>query len=145
MVKLKYGKRKPYLIFNSDCDFFETYGFLCNHIKHKLSFQWEYNANSGAWGNEGRIHFYKTNIGSYAPKPIALSNRLTAGRGVNLIHRLNCNDFIKELVNNYGFAVNPNKPGNAVNRSPQGLIPPANPLAFVPNQYIADYNRGYNM
>ena len=145
MARLIYGARNPRLVFASDADFFETYGFLCNDNIHRLEFQWEYNANSGAWGNEGRIHFLQTNIGAaYNPMPIILQNRLTAGRG-NIANRLNCNDFITELVNSYGFQINPSKPGNLVTRSAQGLLPPLNPTIYVPQQYLNDYQRGYNM
>lgn len=145
MARLQYGTRHPYLTFSSDAEFFETLGFLCNTRKHGLSFKWEFNANSGAWGNEGRIHFLRIGFSDYNPKPIALQNRLTAGRGGNIVYRLNCNDFIKELVQFYGFIVNPHQPGNAITRSPQGLIPPSNPLTYVPSQYITDFNRGFNM
>ncbi len=145
MARLVYGRRAPYLRFANDQEFFEAYGFLCNNALHRLDFQWEYNAGSGAWGNEGRIHFKKTNNGTaYFPMPNALANRLTAGRG-NISNRLNCNDFIVELVHNYGFSINPNRPGNQNTRSAQGLIPPTNPTTYVPQQYLADYQRGYNM
>ena len=145
MVRLQYGKRNPRLVFNSESDFFEAYGFLCNAQKHGLEFQWEFNANSGAWGNEGRIHFLRVGFLDYSPKPVTFQNRLTAGRGGNIIFRLNCNDYITELVSNYGFNVNPRKPGNSITRSPQGLIPPTMPLQYVPSQYVADYNRGFNL
>lgn len=145
MARLIYGQRRPYLRFVNDQDFFESYGFLCNTHKHRLEFQWEYNEGSGAWGNEGRIHFLNCgNDQAYSPMPAALSRKLTKGRQGSIANRLNCNEFIKELVANYGFSVNPLKPGNAATRSAQGLIPPANPLRFVPPQYVADYNRGYN-
>ena len=145
MARLQYGKRRPYLIFSSDAEFFETYGFLCNSIKHRLEFQWEYNANCGAWGNEGRIHFLKITSTDYNPKTSPLQSRLTAGTGGNIDHRLNCNDFITELVSNYGFHTNPLKPGNTITRSPQGLIPPNNPLIYVPAHFVVDFNRGFNM
>lgn len=145
MARLVYGARAPYLAFANDADFFETYGFLCNNYRHRLEFQWEYNANSGAWGNEGRIHFLQTNLGTaYNPIPNTLQNRLTAGRG-NIANRLNCNDFISELVNFYGFRINPSRPGNPVTRTAQGLLPPLNPSIYVPQQYFNDYQRGYNM
>lgn len=146
MAKLIYGKRAPFLYFSSENEFYEAYGFLCNYTKHNLEFQWEYNANSGAWGNEGRILFYKVNsFSAYTPIPNALYNRLTAGRGGNPVYRINCNEFIKELVNNYGFTVNLSKPGNAVTRSPQGLLPPINSINYVSQAYLIDYQRGYNM
>lgn len=146
MARLTFGQRAPYLQFANDSEFFEAYGFLCNTSKHHLEFQWEFNANSGAWGNEGRIHFLKANGNlAYTPIPNSLNNRLTAGRWGNPVYRLNCNDYIKELVGYYGFTVNPMKPGNIITRTAQGLIPPANPMNYVPRAYIADYNRGYNM
>ena len=145
MAKLIYGNRHPYWNFANDAEFFKALGFLCNATKHNLQFQWEYNSNSGAWGNEGRIHFLECpNGNAYQPMPIVLTQRLTAGRG-NIAHRINCNDFIKELVNNYGFYVNPAKPGNVITRTAQGLLPPSNPSSYVPPQYLSDFNIGYNM
>lgn len=145
MPNLRYGKRAPFLIFSSNNEFYEVYGFLCNIQKHHLAFQWEYNSNSGAWGNEGRIHFLSINGNRYSPVPLALEMRLTAGRGSSICCRVNCNDFIKCLVSSYGFTVDPQRPGSVLNRSPQGLIPPANPLQYVPQQYKCDYYRGFNM
>ena len=144
MAKLQYGKSGHYLVFANDAEFFLTYGFLCNLQKHALAFQWEYNANSGAWGNEGRIHFLGVGGNDYSPKPQVINNKLTAGYG-NIVHRVNCNEYIKELVLNYGFSVNPQKPGNKVSRSPQGLLPPANPQIYVPNAYLNDFMNGFNM
>lgn len=137
-----FGQRAPYLQFANDNEFFEAYGFLCNNIKHQLEFQWEYNETSGAWGNEGRILFYATNGGhEYLPMPNALFIKLTAGVG-RVIKRLNCNDYIQELVKNYGFT--PVNAGGVYN-TPTKLIPPTNPTSFVPPQFLTDYNRGYNM
>lgn len=145
MARLVYGSRAPYFRFANDHEFFEVYGFLCNIDRHGLDFQWEYNEGSGAWGNEGRIHFYQTLNGSpYNPMPTVLHNRLTAGRG-SIVNRVNCNDFINELVYNYGFSINPSRPGNAMTRTAQGLVPPPNPEDYVPEQYLPDYDRGYNM
>jgi hypothetical protein len=144
MAKLQYGKSGHYLVFANDAEFFLTYGFLCNSQKHALAFQWEYNANSGAWGNEGRIHFLSVGGNDYSPKPQVINKKLTAGYG-NIVHRVNCNEYIKELVLNYGFSVNPQKPGNKVSRSPQGLLPPANPQIYVPNAYLNDFMNGFNM
>ena len=135
-------QRAPYLQFANDNEFFEAYGFLCNNIKHQLEFQWEYNETSGAWGNEGRILFYATNGGhEYLPMPNALLIKLTAGVG-RVIKRINCNDYIQELVKNYGFT--PVNAGGVYN-TPTKLIPPTNPTSFVPPQLLTDYNRGYNM
>lgn len=145
MAKLTYGNRAPYLRFANDAEFFEVLGFLCNATKHNLQFQWEYNANSGAWGNEGRIHFFACANGvAYQPMPNVLQQRLTAGRG-NIASRINCNDFVQELVINYGFYVNPAKPGNAITRTAQGLLPPSNPHNYVPPQYLSSFNYGYNL
>lgn len=146
MPRLSYGKVPPFLTFANESKFFETYGFLCNDVTHHLEFQWEFNANSGAWGNEGRIHFLNVGNGDcYNPIPYPLELRLKSGRGYNIICRVNCNDFIKELVINYGFYVNPARPGNIATRTPQGLLPPPNPEDYVPEEYWEDFLRGYNM
>lgn len=54
------------------------------------------NDEQGAWGQEGRIHFYVD-----CPK-IPGNFARTAGVG-NVKHRTNCNDFVQEIVTNYGF------------------------------------------
>ena len=141
MVKLIYGRRSPYFEFNDNADFFECYGFICNMERHNIEIVWEYNNVSGAWANEGRIHFLEQyDREAYSPMPATIENRLTIGRG-NIAARLNCNEYIIELKNFYGFATRTN--GNGI--TPQRLYPPTNPEQYVPQEYLEDFYRGYNM
>lgn len=142
-----FGKKGHQLVFASDAEFYESYGFLCNNVKHHTEMCWEYNKGSGAWENEGRIHLNKLSYStlSYSPIPTPLFNKRTNGRGGNPVYRINCNDYIKYLVQNFGFIPDPNKPGNPATRSAQFLIPPSNPQQYVPTQYMNDFNRGFNM
>lgn len=147
MPILVFGKKGHQLIFANDSEFYEAYGFLCNNTKHHTELCWEYNKDSGAWENEGRIHLNQLTGSnqSYSPIPTPLQNKLTNGRWGNPVYRINCNDYIKYLVHNFGFVPNPYKPGNQATRSAQFLIPPTNPQQYVPNQNIVDFNRGFNM
>lgn len=140
MAQLMYGKRRPFLIFRNDSDFYECLGFVCNMARHGIEIVWEYNQQSGAWANEGRIHFKKINGSIYTNIPNTIRNRLTAGNG-NVAARLNCNDYILALHNNYGFTtrVQPN------GITPHKLFASQNPLQYVPTNFYNDFNRGYNM
>ena len=148
MARLSYGKFKnKMLTFASDAEFFEALGFLFNSIKHRVEVHWEYNALSGAWADEGRLYFYKINQSHYTPIPVVYKFRLTAGVG-NVDKRLNCNEYIEELAANYGFLSSngvshssTNSPITISSSSPK----PIYIKQYVPNQYIADFDRGYNM
>ena len=141
MQRLVYG-RVNQLVFNNYNEFYETYGFLCNDLKHNLKFYLEYNARSGAWANEGRIQFYYCGTNHYMPIPQSLANKLTAGVG-KIAYRVNCNEYLFELHNNFGF--------DYVNGSngitPSELTPPTyqQALSYVPVQFHPDFLRGYNM
>ena len=87
MYQAKFGI-KDQVCFDTAADYYEFLGYLAkNDGTTKLV--WERNNEQGAWGNEGRIHFYED-------QPKALNARLshTAGTG-NIISRVNCNDFFE--------------------------------------------------
>ncbi|MBR2892110.1 MAG: hypothetical protein IKC22_07060 [Bacilli bacterium] len=141
MAKLVYGKRNK-LNFRDYGEFYKAYGFLCNSSKHSLKVMLEYNARSGAWGNEGRILLYKHSTTHYTPLPQAFYNKLTAGRG-RIINRINCNEYVLELYQHYGFSVS-----NTINGiTPSNLTPPSlqDALTYVPVAYQNDFLQGYNM
>ncbi len=95
MYQAKFGI-KDQVCFDTAADYYEFLGYLAkNDGTTKLV--WERNNEQGAWGNEGRIHFYED-------QPKALNARLshTAGTG-NIISRVNCNDFFENIVNYHGF------------------------------------------
>lgn len=122
MAQLIFGT-KSQIQFNNDSEFFEALGFLSKN-DGTTSINWEHNENQGAWGSEGRIHCYK-NIASF---PIYFSVAFTAGVG-NIIHRINCNEYIEYIVKNHSFVMGATQNQVAV-------------LATVPAINAADFNRG---
>ena len=101
-ANLKYGK-SPQLVFSSKEEFFESLGVMakpgCIVIVH------EDNDEQGAWGKEKRIHIM-ANVSKFPP---AITKKFTAGVG-NVLHRVNCNEFVEDLVDNHGFMYGNNQP-----------------------------------
>ena len=125
MAQLIFGTKQQ-IQFASDNDFFEALGFLSKN-DGTTSIHWEHNENQGAWGSEGRIHCYQ-NIANF---PTYFSNAFTAGVN-NIIHRINCNEYIEYIATNHHFQL-----GNNQNLA---LITPT-----IPAQYTADFNRGMTL
>lgn len=94
MPQLTYGTKNQ-VSCSSVCEFYKALGYLARNC-NATSLHWEKNDEQGAWGQEGRIHFYVD-----CPK-IPGNFARTAGVG-NVKHRTNCNDFVQEIVKNYGF------------------------------------------
>ena len=94
MYQNSYGAQGQ-INFNNKSEYYQALGYLAK--SDKTSIHWEDNDIKGtAWGKEGRIHFYVSN-------PVISGNfKLTAGTG-NIKSRTNCNDFIKNIVNNHAF------------------------------------------
>jgi hypothetical protein len=122
MAQLIYGRKKQ-IRFLNDNEFYESLGFLSKN-NDTTSLHWEHNEDQGAWGSEGRIHCYKDIIRF----PLYFSRAFTAGRG-RVIHRINCNEYLKYIVTNNNFVY-----GNIQN------IP--NIISTIPAINIVDFNRG---
>lgn len=125
MVQLVFGTKNQ-ISFSTESDFFETLGFLAKS-DGTTSLVLEPNQNSGAWGEEWRIRCYK-NIPNF---PNALSSAFTKGVG-NILHRINCNEYVEYIVSNYGF----------VEGERQGLT---TIKSHIPTQYLSDFSRGFSM
>ncbi len=119
-MKRRYGTQGQ-ISFNSDTEYYQALGYLAKS-DGTTSLTWENNEEQGAWGSEGRIHFYIDN-----PK-ITGYFRHTKGTG-NIISRVNCNEFLLNLHQNHNF-VNGNKQDIDDIRS------------TVPAEYISDFNYG---
>lgn len=115
--------RKGQIHFADENEFFEALGFLSKN-DGTTSYHWEHNEDQGAWGSEGRIHCYQ-NISSF---PAYFSSAFTAGRG-RVIHRINCNDYIKYIVDKHAIVFGP-------------IQNPAAIRATVPARFRADFDRG---
>lgn len=134
MAKLVYGTRN-FITFNNLNEVYETIGMLTKENYSQLRI--EYNQLSGAWAKEGRIYIYSSPDKFLNP----ITSRFTAGRG-RILYRVNCNDFIMDLIHNHGF--NP-IPQNSRGRTARVWPPSYNVgLSLVPQQYQADFIRGYN-
>lgn len=114
------------ITFNNEQEYYELLGYLAknNGFTH---ITWEDNDLQGAWGKEGRIEFMVN-------PPAALSAYLkhTAGNGGSVLSRVNCNEFIENIVTNHNF----------VKRAAQNMV---NIRATVPVKYQPDFDRGYNL
>lgn len=110
--------------FQNEHQYYEMLGYLAKS-DGTSSLVWEHNENQGAWGSEGRIKFYIQNI------PLGANLILTAGVG-NVIHRVNCNEFVQNIATNHAFVMGGNQNINAIRNT-------------VPNQFHADFDRGLNL
>jgi hypothetical protein len=87
---------------------------------------YEHNELQGAWASENRIQFFVD-----PPMQIISNVSLTAGVG-NIKYRVNCNDFLQEIINLHGFMNGKNQNLSIIRKT----IPPA---------YIQDFNNGLNL
>lgn len=117
---------KGQMRFSNANDYYEFLGFLCKN-DGSTSIVWEPNDEQGAWGPEGRIHFH-------VDPPVALRADLdyTRGRGNNIVWRVNCNEFVEDVLANHGFVVGATQDRTTVRAS-------------VPNANIPDFDRGLGL
>ena len=113
--------------FANENEYYEAIGYLAKST-NDVAIRWERNKESGAWENEGRIEFYiiKNSI------PTSCYFKHTAGNGGNILSRTNCNEFVKNLVDNHNFSY--------------GFI--QNSVAIrntIPEEYLEDFDRGFNL
>jgi hypothetical protein len=123
MYKQSFGKNQQ-IQFANEHEYYKFLGFLAKS-DGSTSLVLEHNEEQGAWGSENRIQIYISNLPTGMGK---LS--LSAGVG-NIINRLNCNEFIQNLVENHNFIM-----GKHQNR--QDI------LDTIPNAFREDFDRGYN-
>lgn len=121
-LKLKFGE-KNIVQFKDEADFYLCLGFLLNRSKG-IRFDWEKYNNK--WGIEGRIW-----ITDSSNAPLSLKNAFSIGTDT-IDNRLNCNEYILYLYNNFGI----------VNGRNQNLN---NILNRVPVQYLNDFNKGLTL
>jgi hypothetical protein len=90
------------------------------------SLVWERNEEQGAWASEGRIHILTTNF------PQLWRVSLTAGNGSNVIHRINCNEFVENICLQHAFVC-----GRTQNID--------NIRTTIPSEYLDDFDSGLNL
>ncbi|ELF2320281.1 hypothetical protein RBO56_000684 [Campylobacter lari] len=124
MLSLYYGKNNQ-IKFKNEAQIFEALGYLCRN-SGATSLHYEKNSLQGAYGDEGRIHFYIDN-----PK-IPGCFTFTIGTG-NIKSRVNCNDFFY-FLKNLGFKEGKDQDveqiRNNITSNPQF------------NKYLNDFNSG---
>ncbi len=124
MYKQSFGTRNQ-ISFLTPNDYYELLGYLAKS-DGTTSIHWEHNENQGAWGSEGRIHFYVS-------RPANLNANLSHTAGVGkIITRVNCNEFIENITTNHNFIM-----GNTQNQN--------NIRTTIPTNYIPDFDRGLNL
>lgn len=121
MYKATFGQDHQ-ISFKTESEFYEFLGFLTkNDGTTKLV--WEPNDQSGAWGKEGRIHFFST-------QPVGLRVKLSLTAGVGSVNsRVNCNEFIENIRDNHGFVLGETQDIARVRNT-------------VPSEHINDFNNG---
>lgn len=90
MTKLVYGKNDQ-VQFLDEAEKTEAFDYLIN--SQDVEFVHEPNQDSGAWASEKRIYFY-----SETGVPVGLVRNWTAGRGNNVVGRINCADLYDEVL-----------------------------------------------
>lgn len=113
--------------FDSQNEYYETLGFLAKS-DGSIGLVWEDNQDQGAWGSEGRILCF-SNLIKFTPP---LRRKFTRGRDKKVLHRINCNDFVKDLLTTHSFTM-----GSTQNAT--------NIRTTIPQQYLPDFDRGLNL
>ena len=128
--QLKFG-RKRQVNFTNDHEFYESLGFLSKN-NGTTSLNWEHNEMQGAWGQEGRIHFYEDRDDTTHPYPQYFSRAFTRGTG-NIKYRVNCNQYVSYIVDKYGFEYGDKQNVHAILEG------------FIPVNFHSDFNRGLTL
>ncbi len=116
---------KDQVKFSSEEDYYELLGYLAKN-DGTSRIVWERNDLQGAWGQEGRIEFYRPP----SPKLKALLSH-TAGNG-SLHSRVNCNSYIEKIAKDHGFIL--------IGPQDQTKI-----KATVPPKYHPAFDRGLSL
>lgn len=121
-MPLTFGERNI-VSFSNKSDFFESLGYLS---KNDRGIRFDFERYPNKWGIEGRIW-----ITNSANAPASLQNSFSAGTD-KIDHRLNCNEFIRHLINDYGFNEGSDNTYDKI-------------IKYVPKKFKNDFDRGYNL
>ena len=123
MYQSSFGTKNQ-IRFNNESEYYQALGYLAKS-DGTSSIHWENNEQQGAWGSEGRIHFYIQN------PSIPGNFSFTAGTG-NVIHRTNCNEFIQNIVQNHNFQYGKTQNISSIKNT-------------IPPQYFNDFDYGLTL
>ena len=104
-------------------DYYRFLGYLA-HADIKVVY--EYNEDTGSWGNAGRICFYTSRVPRNWGK---ITYR--EGRGDSMWYRINCNDFVENIVTDHGFTYGGYQDVEAIRET-------------IPANYLQYFDEGYN-
>ncbi len=113
---------KGQIRFDTKAAYYEFLGYLTKE-DGTTKVVWESNDEQGAWGQEGRIQFYVTQLASLAAKLLH-----TSGTG-SITSRVNCNAFVEHIASHHHF----------VSNGPQNK---ARVRSSLPPSHLADFDRG---
>jgi len=116
---------KQQIEFNSEPEYYELLGYLAKS-DGSTKLVWERNDESGAWGPEGRIEFNQT-----PPDSLGANLLHTAGRDT-IESRVNCNEFVKHIVDNHQFEYGSTQDQDSIRST-------------IPDEYNSDFDRGFNL
>lgn len=125
MEKLEYGKNKQ-LKFRDLMEKFRTIGYLSNK-EHAHSIVFNYNKEYKSPYESYRIKFREPFDKDILP---GLTNALCSYK------RVTCNEFVKELINKFGFILSDNK---------EIVISKNIIIRNIPKEFIDDFNEGFRM
>ena len=121
MYKEKFGT-KDQLTFTNESEYYELLGYLAKS-DGSVKLVWEDNDDQGAWGKEGRIQLFEN-----PPQTLSANLMLTAGVG-NVLHRINCNEFVENIITHNAFVYGSSQDRVAI-------------MATIPQEYQSDFTRG---
>jgi hypothetical protein len=123
-MKNKYGENDQIIIPDK-----ESYYLLLGYLTKGPNFikiVYEPNQVSGAYGEEYRILFYRT-----LPTELEPLLKKTNGTG-NIKYRVNCNDFIKEIIRDHNFEINDFQNIEEIEQT-------------IPEAYLTSFRRGQSL
>ena len=124
MYKQYFGTKNQ-VHFASENEYYEALGYLAKS-DGTTSIVLENNQDQGAWSYEKRIHIYTDDF------PFTENFRLTAGTG-NIRNRVNCNEYIENIVSDHDFVIG---------EEPQNIDAIR---STVPAGYLSDFDHGLNL
>ena len=124
MYKPAFGSKRQ-LQFDNESDYYKFLGFLAKN-DGTTRLVWEKNDEQGAWGQEGRIHFF-----TQVPNELNVRLLLTAGLG-DIVNRVNCNDFINHIRQNHNFVLGSDQDQESIRST-------------VPSEFEDDFNEGLGL
>jgi hypothetical protein len=126
MYKVSFGKVGQ-IRFNNQNEYYELLGFLAKS-NGGTKLKWEDNDVKGtAWGKELRIEFF-----ILPPGNLSAYLKQTLGNGFGILSRVNCNEFVRNIVNNHNFIMG-------------GIQNIGNIRGTIPAQFHPDFDRGLTL